>query len=156
MATTSAPGSSSGSAPASSPPAGLIAADAPPVAGHLGSYCWNAACSDEFELPDRSALPDLYVASAGTPLKFTLSAGVAFVEWTASYTAAKFANVVPLGSGGAAYDPDSNASEPPALFQAQFPAPPSGDWALVVSVHFGLSSVPAGGDAIYAWHIRVP
>lgn len=145
---------SSLSAVTGGPPAGVVeAARAQPVTGHLGSYCWDATCSDEFELPTSSTLPDLTVTSAEQSLSFSLSPGIGFVQWSASYTTGKSADLVPLAGGGAAFDPDSTASPPPALFSATFAAPPKGDWTLVVSIHFGPHA--GGGDATYAWHAMV-
>ena len=82
---------------------------------------------------------------------------VGFVQWTASYSEAQMADLVPLGSGGSPYDPDSTVSPPPDLYQATFAAPPSGDWVIVIGLHFANRSLPVqGGDASYAWHVVVP
>ena len=130
------------------PPTGNLAAGALNVGGHLGSYCWADACSDEFELRPKSSLPTIHLP-AGTPLEFTLADGSGFAQWDASYSTAKMSDLVPLDSGGSAYDPDSSATPPPDLLNATFAAPPKGDWVLVVSIHF------KDGSAVYSWHVNV-
>ena len=141
---------------ADQPPAGLLTSSGDPVTGHLGTFCWAGLCSDEFELPAKSSLPGLD-AEAGQPLSFSLSPGAGFVKWSASYSKAKMADLVPLGSGGAPYDPDSSASPPPDLYTATFAAPPSGDWVVVVALSFANgSTLVRGGDANYSWHVIVP
>jgi len=66
------------------------------------------------------------------------------------------ADLTSLDSGGSPYDPDSTASPPVDLTAAEFRAPPSGDWTVIVSVHFkDASTLVQGGDASYVWHVKV-
>jgi len=123
--------------------------------GHLGTYCWAGTCSDEFELPGRALLPTIAVPESTTALRFELKGGAPFVQWSAGY-GAKMADLILLGSGGSPYDPDSTASPPVDLTTAEFGPPPSGDWTVIVSVHFkDASTLVQGGDANYVWHVKV-
>jgi hypothetical protein len=80
---------------------------------------------------------------------FALADGTLFYEWSASYASTSNGAVTELGHGGADFDPDSSASQPPALDAIDFGAPPSGGWVVHVRVSF------ASGDASYAWHVTV-
>jgi len=136
---------------ADQPPAGLLAAGGEPITGHLGTFCWAGLCADEFKLPDASSLPLLELGGGADVLSLSLARDAGFTGWSASYTSAGMADLLPLASGGADYDPDSTASTPPDLTEATFAPPPPGDWTLVVSLRFS-----TGDDASYAWHVSVP
>ena len=64
------------------PPAGDLTVGALKACGHLGSYCWDGVCSDEFELAPKSSLPTLHVLPSAQ-LEFTLADGSGFVQWDA-------------------------------------------------------------------------
>ncbi|HEY5488373.1 MAG TPA: hypothetical protein VIK00_00915 [Candidatus Limnocylindrales bacterium] len=137
------------------PPAGDLTVGALKASGHLGSYCWVGVCSDEFELAPKSSLPTLHVLPSAQ-LEFTLADGSGFVQWDASYSSAKMADLVSIDGGGSAYDPDSTATPPPDLVTAAFAAPPRGDWTLVVTLHFvDAAASVTGGSAVYSWHLIV-
>ena len=138
------------------PPDGVLSNSERVVTGHLGTFCWQAACSDEFELPAKPSLPLMAVATADGQLSFELVPDVAFTRWSASYSTGTMADLVPIATGGSLYDPDSTATAPPPVGSVEFSSPPVGDWALVVSVHFAdASGVASGGDASYVWHVAV-
>jgi hypothetical protein len=138
------------------PPDGVLSTSETVVTGHLGTFCWKRACSDEFELPAKPSLPLVAVAATDAPLSFELASDVAFTKWSASYSTGTMAGLVPVAGGGSVYDQDSTATAPPPVGSVEFPAPPAGDWALVVSVHFAdASGLVSGGDANYVWHVVV-
>ena len=138
------------------PPDGLLSTDGTVVTAHLGTFCWEGTCSDEFELPAKSSLPLMAVAPTDGQLSFDLAPDVAFTRWSASYSSGAMADLVPVDEGGSLYDPDSTATVPPPVGSVEFEAPPVGDWALVVSVHFADASIAStGGDANYVWHVVV-
>ncbi|HLB44408.1 MAG TPA: hypothetical protein VJK49_03405 [Candidatus Limnocylindrales bacterium] len=135
--------------PADRPPDGILSAGSDDATGWLGTYCWASTCADAPQTPPKDSLPALEV-DGQTTLSFILSDATSFYEWHASYAAASNGEQTPLGEGGADYDPYSSATPPPDLQKADFPAPPSGDWAVHVSLTF------VAGDARYAWHVIVP
>jgi hypothetical protein len=134
---------------AASAPNGALAAGAAatPVIGFRGSNCWQGVCEDVFELPGTQQLPSI-VATPGD-LAFTLQDEHAFISWSASYASDAQGERRLLGQGGADFDPDTDATLPPLLRQATLPAPPAGDWVVVIQAFF------EQGDALYAWHVRV-
>ena len=139
----------------SKPPDGLLTGGSERVAGWLGSYCWSysdgSSCADAFRTPPKSTLPLLPVLpSVSAELTFSVSGGVEFSKWEATYSARSNGARTDLGSGGYYLDPDSTASQPPLLGEARFPSPPSGDWVVHLSVSF------VNGDASYHWHVVVP
>ena len=126
------------------PPDGLLSTDGTVVTAHLGTFCWEGTCSDEFELPAKSSLPLMGVAPTDRQLSFDLAPDVAFTRWSASYSSGAMADLVPIDE------------VPPPVGSVEFEAPPVGDWALVVSVHFADASIAStGGDANYVWHVVV-
>lgn len=114
--------------------------------GSLGSFCWNT-CRDGPTAP-KSTLPKL--TASDPTLAFTMEDGTLIYEWWAHYSAQSNGRVTELGHGCCSLDPNSPASQPPALDRIQFPTPPPGDWVLHVSVFF------EWGDAFYAWRVKVP
>ena len=135
---------------AAAPPAAMLAAGITDATGWLGTYCWHGTCADVLQLPPKTNLPELTLGAGDGQLVFTLALQAGFTTWAASYSDAMMDDLVPLGSGGQPYDPDATATVPPLFSEATFDAPPSGDWALLVVVHF------VDGDAQYAWHVTVP
>jgi hypothetical protein len=119
------------------------------VTGAKGSYCWGTTgqtvCTDAagFSLDS----PQISVAQAGQTLTFTLSPTTPFESLTADYV--DNGTTIVLGRAGSSFDPDMGGSPPPMTTEAQFPAPPSGDWVLEVFVTF------PNGDASYGWHANV-
>lgn len=128
------------------PPDGLLASGGEPIAGSLGSFCWND-CRDGPTAPKRT-LPGL--SASEDTLVFAMEDGTLFYEWYAHYSAQSNSRVTELGHGCCWVDPNSSEPQPPALDRIDFPAPPPGDWVVHVSVWF------AWGDAFYAWRVQVP
>jgi hypothetical protein len=93
-------------------------------------------------------LPVVEVAEGGG-LLFDLRGAASLLRWSAGYRADDAEELTPLAEGGTEYDPDTTASPPPALTAADFDAPPSGDWVLIVQAFF------EEGDAQYLWHVVV-
>jgi hypothetical protein len=124
----------------------MLWAGGEPVAGSLGSFCWNDTCVDGPTAP-KSTLPEL-TASEST-LEFAMENGELIYEWYAHYSSGSNSAVTKLG-GGCCWAPPDSPSRPPGLDQIQFPTPPPGDWVVHVSVWF------EWGDAFYAWHVTVP
>src|SRR3954447_4544361 len=120
------------------PPDGRLSVAGTVVTGHLGTFCWQRACSDEFELPPTASLPLVTVSATDGQLSFDLAPEVAFTKWTASYSSRTMADVIPIAGGGSLYDPDSSATPPPPVGSVEFSAPPAGEWVLVVTVHFAM------------------
>jgi hypothetical protein len=98
-------------------------------------------------MPGRQQLP--YVVATPGDLAFSLQDELPFISWSASFASDAQEERTPLGQGGAAFDPDTDATLPPLLTRATFPAPPAGDWVVVVQAFF------EEGDALYAWHVQV-
>jgi hypothetical protein len=142
-----------GESPATAVPAGTLSADGLVVAGWQGSYCYAGTCADAAAVPAKGQLPALALAAGDGGLEFSVAEPVQFVEWQATYAAdtASGAGQLPLAGGGAGFDPDVTPTSPwPAMSNVSFGPPPSGDWALMISVYFD------GGDLSYAWHVTVP
>src|SRR5918994_5565319 len=137
-----APAESAQPAPASDqPPEGVLSAAGDAVTGFLGTYCWLGTCADVFDTRPSDSLPLLEASAAD--LAFSLAGGAAFLSWNASYRADDDDDLITLGAGGSDYDPDTGAAPPPALTEATFAPPPTGDWVLVVQTFF------EEGDAQY-------
>jgi hypothetical protein len=149
-----APGATSAQSPgrptreADLPPLVSLAAGGTPVAGWLGSYCWDATCVDVARVPAKSGLPSVE-ASTGVELEFGTESDV-LTSWVASYLAEPEGDATELARGGSPADPDSNASAPPAIRAGSFQVPPAGDWIVTIAVRYA-----AGGDGFFAWHVTV-
>ena len=128
-------------------PQGVLSGLDETAEGWLGSYCWEGTCADAPETPPMVDLP--YV-SGDRDLVFSLSDGLMFVRWRASYTSPHQTESVTLGQGGEAPDPDASPGvDPPALTSATFASPPGGDWIVMVQVFL------ENGDLSYAWYVDV-
>lgn len=128
------------------PAAALSAANAAPLNGTLGSVCYLEACGDSPWLP-AAGLPLLELADGSDELTVTIADGFAFVSWTVDYADAQDTageNVINHATGG--------SEDGPAMTEASFSPPPSGDW--VLSVH--LVYADGDGDGAYYWHVTVP
>jgi hypothetical protein len=117
------------------------------VIGYLGTYCWQDACVDAFEIPPLDSLPA--VDGQAAQLSFRVTDG-AFYNVGASYGPGAMDELVPLDEAGQSYDPDTTATPPPLLTEADLAVPPPGDWVVYIVIR------AADGEAHYAWHVTVP
>lgn len=132
------------------PPDAQLKADGSGVAGLLGTYCWLGTCADLFEIPSKSTLPQLNVATPNQGLTFSMGGGAAFLHWDAAYGPGSMDTLAPLDEGGQDFDPDTSATPPPSLFEASVTSPPSGDWVVYIVAR------SLAGEAHYMWHVVVP
>jgi hypothetical protein len=143
----------SGSIGIPQPPAGSLTVNgSAPVAGLLGTYCWNGACLDAVPFSDRGPdLPDLTLPSSAATLSFSLEDVYPFADWSASYVDDN-GDVQQLGAGEPSFDPDAAGASLVPVTVAEFPAPPSATETIVqIFVRFA-----EGGDASYGWNGTVP
>jgi hypothetical protein len=133
--------------PLPSPPdAFLQAGDGDPVEGRLGSGCYLDACADSPWLP-AAGLPVLEPAGGDEELTVSIAPGFEFVRWTARYAAADDPSgerARPLAEGG--------ADDGPAVAEASFRTPPSGDWVVSVFLRYANDEC----DGAYYWRVIAP
>lgn len=133
------------------PFAGLSVGAQLEVPGLQGSWCYEYGCADIIP-PGKDDLPKLEVSRRAV-LTVTMPASVPFVHWTARYGGSTNGDALLVDEGGSDFDPDVPPETPyPLLTEAEFTAPPRGDWVLTVTLRFG---PPWGGDATYYWHLIV-
>ncbi len=112
--------------------------------GELGSYSLPTGGSDGPWLP-AAALGKTVVASVHDVLVVSIL-GAEGTTWRAVYAAAdepETASPVVLATSGGPAGADGPAG-------IEVPAPPAGDWVVMVDVHFA-----TGGSGAYYWHVAV-
>ncbi|HYI22327.1 MAG TPA: hypothetical protein VEX62_06785 [Candidatus Limnocylindrales bacterium] len=150
-ATSPSPTPTSGSTGPSSqpgPPTTYLGDETSEIAGQLRTFCWHDTCADAFELPPKQDLTILVVTDPAAGLTFR--AEMPFNRWAASYSSRTMEDLEPLGQGGAVYDPDTSATVPATITEANMTAPPSGDWIVYIVMN------SFENEAHYVWRVQVP
>ena len=127
--------------PAVPPDAYMTAADGTNIIGSLGSYTFCGTSADA--LPPRADGASTVALASPATVSIQMLGGWGITGYRAGYwTAAEWqGDEIALG--------DATYAEP--VIATSFDGPPNGDWMLAVHVSF-----PAGGSAIYYWHLTVP
>jgi hypothetical protein len=122
------------------PPVATLAAGGSSHQGEVGSYTLPTGGSDGPWLP-AAALDTTVEVGARDALEVSLG-DAAIGPWTAVYAPAGDRDPTP--SALAASDLPAGSSS------IQLPAPPTGDWVVMVALQY-----ETGGSGAYYWHVRV-